>query len=189
MKPADLERELSAAALSMTPLDLARCRSLGLINSGVIRMGRDHHPFGVAPIEDVGGGYYTPSDCGPRRLIVPVYEDGTLIDLLALSSADPDQWLVRTGLASFLGLLEGWHYRHWEPVTIHRNPLAWLAAGGEGLCPIDWHSPDLERLRDLPGLIVNDGELAGKLKTALSRPRSIPPIFISEPGSPLQEAA
>ena len=57
---------------------------------------------------------------------------GTLIDLIALSPAYPNQWALRLGNATWLGAIEP-QFLMPEPVPIWRNPLAWLRNDCRGL--------------------------------------------------------
>lgn len=175
--------------MAVDEIVLARCRQLGILNAGVARMGLLHHPFGSASIVQLEGGRYAPAPTGQRRLILPVHEDGELVDLVAVSSTEPDDWHVRTGAATALGLFDGWHHRWVDAVPVHRNPLEWLRAGGEGLCILDWSSPDLDRLRDLPAMSVNDAGLARNLTASLTKPLPIPDIYINTNGAQAREAA
>lgn len=80
---------------------------------------------------------------GPdARLLVGVREQGVLVDAVAIASHEPDQWALRVG--------EGWclGYDAWltceigcaHALRLHGTPLAWLRAGGEGLCVLDWRA-------------------------------------------------
>ena len=88
---------------------------------------------------------------GPdARLLRLVGEQGVPVDVVALATHDEDQWALRRG--------EGWclGYDAWlrceigmaHVLRLHGTPLAWLRAGCEGLCVLDW---DLG-LRQLRGL-------------------------------------
>lgn len=174
----DLRKEMEAAALAVGQMEIARLRKLGALNVPVAEMGYRFHPLGVASVQPLDDGLFCFAE-GSRRLIVPVWEDGELIDLLAVSTADPDDWWLRTGLGLSLGLYDGWEPWRWrEVVPVHRNPLQWLQAGGDGLCVTNWAAPELYLLNDLAALSVTDATLAAKLREAVTRPVRAVPINI-----------
>lgn len=177
----DLGKELQEAALSMGPLDFPRLRSLGLINTGVAEMGMRHHQFGLATIVDVGEGLFAPSPDGRRSMVVPVYENGQLLDLVAFSTSTPDDWLLRTGAGLALGLIDGFEPHTWgASVHLHKTPMDWLRAGGDGLCIVDWSAPDIYLFNDLPHITVDDDGLRSQLVAAVQRPAHIVPVSVKK---------
>lgn len=64
-----------------------------------------------------------------------------------------------------------------EPVEIVATPLAWLAAGGDAVCVLDWSpsSPAWAALRAGPELVIPDRFLEAKLLKAMAQamPRPI----------------
>jgi len=64
-----------------------------------------------------------------------------------------------------------------DPVHIHRDPLAWLRAGGVGLVVLA--DDGFDTLANLPGLTVDYAEHGRKIRSRLSRPPSVPRIFVA----------
>jgi hypothetical protein len=174
----DLYKELEAAALAVTATDFAHLKRLGVMNQGVAHMGLFHHQLGVMTIAEGEEGLFYPDPDGKRALVVPVYEDWQLLDLVAFSTSNADDWLLRTGLGTALGLFDGWHHYWPEVVKLHQSPLQWLQAGGEGLCVVDWSAPDIHRLNDLPSISVGSEALRQRLRNALLRPVRLLPITL-----------
>lgn len=192
---ANLASEMNAAGLSVRQVHLDRLRALGVSNATIATMGERGWPFGVTNAEPVGGGYYQPGEGAPH-IILPVVEDGVLVDLVAFRSTAPNDWLLRVGNGSCLGLEEGlsrwtWYapadpdakppkYQVGQPTHLFSTPLDWLAGGGEGLCVLDWEAPDLRQLDVLPAITVSDRETGALLTQALRRPERIPRIDVIE---------
>lgn len=132
---------------------------------------------------DKGGTFqFTGPD---RRLIVGVREvwpapssaaaggqyTGELLDLVALSTTDENEWSLRLGAADFLG---EWHLFRAEigaerEVRLFGTPWGWLRAGGEGACVLDWTPAALARLRSLGERVTLtcDAGAGAKLKALL----------------------
>lgn len=176
---ADLYMELKEAAFSVCETDLAHLRRLGALNAGVAAFGMVMHQFGLMRIADGEDGLFHPDPDGRRSLVLPVVEDGELIDLVSFSTSTPDNWRLRTGLGTALGLHDGWCHCWPDEVQLHRNPLQWLRGGCSGLCVVDWDAPDLIRLNDLPSITVDDEALRGQLRKALLRPIRLVPIHLN----------
>lgn len=173
----DIEMELQSAALAMGALDCARARSMGLFNPGIAAMGSRHHQFGVARVGRCGDGLFQLDEGGNRALVVPVYEGDELVDLVAFFTSTPEQWSLRLGVGWALGLEESLErYRWGDPLPIHKTPLEWLRAGGDGLCVVDWSSPEVKTLADFASLIVGDEALERRIIAALSTPVRLPQI-------------
>ena len=82
----------------------------------------------------VDGEFYAPDPDGEEALIVPVFEEGVLVDLACLLGKD--EWFLRTGNGVVLGydsLDDGWFG---NPLVIFRSPLDWLRSGCEGVCVV-----------------------------------------------------
>ena len=98
-----------------------------------------------------GAPYYEPDPTGIETLVVPVFDDGETIDLLAFALGKPAQWWLRRGAYWALGgdALD----RLWlgDRLRIYRSPLSWLRAGAPdtGMVVLDWatarlHLPHVE---------------------------------------------
>lgn len=176
----DLRSEMEAATDAVRQIHLDRLQALGVSPTTIADLGRDFPSFGVVRAEPVGGGLFQPGE-GDAHIVLPVVEDGDLVDLVAFRSTTPDEWTLRTGNGWGLGLGRGVGWHTWAPsVHLSANPLAWLRDGAQGLCVLDWRSPDLIRLDVLQSVTVADADTAVLLREALSRPVRLPHIEIME---------
>ncbi len=176
----ELAGELKNAASAVTALHLRRLAVLGVGWSVIGELGRHHYGFGVSRAAPDGSGLYSPGD-GEPHLLLPVYEDGELVDLCAFRSDVPLNWLLRTGLGWALGLEEGMAPHAWaDTVPLAESPLEWLRGGATGLCVIDWDAPEVTYLADLPHIVCSTERLAEQLRSALARPLRFPSISVRE---------
>jgi hypothetical protein len=190
----DLYGELKAAAFAVRQVHIDRLRFLGVPLSWMAATYT--FPFGVAPCEP-SGGFYQPLDGeGALHLILPVLDEGALVDLVAFRTTAPDAWLLRTGNGYALGLEEGLNPWMWyapadlsakppkhqvgKPAYLARNPLDWMQAAGEGLCVLDWSAPEVRQLDALPCVTAADHDTAKLLRSALTRPPRLPSIRVAE---------
>lgn len=180
MSGPDLERELCEAAHAVTHAHLKQMVALGVGWPTIGELGRNHYGFGVARMCDAGDGLYHPGDDEPH-LILPVFENGELVDLCAFRSDDPLNWLLRTGCGWALGLEWGLGRHTWgDPVPLAVSPLDWLRGGAEGLCILDWDAPEVHYLADLPHVVCSSPDLARRLRSALAKPVRFPEISVKE---------
>lgn len=180
MRHNNLHAELRQAAEAVTHAHLRRLVDLGITWPTIGELGRDHYGFGVVRAREDVDGLFSPGD-GDPHLLLPVFEDGELVDLVAFQSDDPTCWLLRNGTGWALGLEWGLGRHCWgDPVTIALTPLEWLRGGAEGLCILDWDAPEIHYLADIPRLVCATAELASCLRTALTKPVRFPNISIEE---------
>ena len=173
----DISRELKELSLSASPLLLQRLKTLGVPWSTIANMGARHFFGGSTRAVDTEDGLYAPSQDGAPHLILPVFEDGELVDLVAFRSEQPLAWLLRLGVGWSLGLLDGFERHGWEQeVRLWASPLDWLRADCDGLCILDWSAPEVINLASLPNIRCQDEHLAERLKVALTRPYRLPTI-------------
>lgn len=124
---------------NMTDWHLRNLQGLGVTGAAIAKAGL----VGTARIE-TGRKFWQPEEAGKPALIVPVSPDGTfggIVDFVALQTANPRKWWVRSGLATMLGfwnLEEAAHFDH--QLVVHATPLDWLRADCEGVCIVDWRS-------------------------------------------------
>lgn len=176
----DLEQELSVAARASTLLHFKHLIGLGVPRITLAALRLDNWGWGVVNAVDVGDGLYRPGD-GLLHLILPVWDGGELIDLVAFRSGDPADWRLRTGLGLALGLQQGWERYYWQDeVTLSLTPLDWLRNGAEGLCIVDWDAPDIAMMSSLPAITCPSRQAASRLRQALTRPQPLPPILVKE---------
>lgn len=177
----DISRELSDLSLAAKPLLLHRLKALGVPWNTIAHMGARHQFGGSSRVIDVDNGMYAPSDEGTPHLILPVFEDCELVDLVAFTSDQPMAWLLRLGVGWSLGLIDGIERHSWErEVRLWASPLDWLRADQDGLCILDWSAPEVLELARLPSIRCQDRLLAERLKEALTRPYHLPVITYGE---------
>jgi len=102
---------------------------------------------------------------------------GTLIDLIALSPAYPNQWALRLANATWLGAIE-LQFLMPEPVPIWRNPLAWLRNDCRGLVllrPV--RSEQYRVLTVCDSIVAEDERHAAELREVLDHPWLAPPVY------------
>jgi hypothetical protein len=174
----NLPSELRRAAEAVTQSTIDRLRALGVR----VEWLADYptYPFGVLRAEAVGDGLFQASNDGSPHLILPVLEDGELVDLIAFRAADPGGWLLRSGEGWCLGLADGLSSLVWrDAVNLHATPLDWLRAEGDGLCILDWSAAlDIRQLDVLPHIICADQTTADNLRRAMTRPVRLPRISV-----------
>jgi hypothetical protein len=175
----DLYAELQQAAFAVRQCHLDRLRSLGV---PVTWPSEGTYPFGVVHCERAGGGLYQPlPGAGALHVILPVVEEGALVDLVAFRSTAPDEWLLRTGNGTALGLERGVGWHTWgQSAHLFGNPLDWMQGAGQGLCVVNWSAPDLAQLDVLPCVTVSDPATGALLIEALRRPVRVPQIKVLE---------
>jgi hypothetical protein len=101
---------------------------------------------------------------------------GTLIDLIALSPAYPNQWGLRLGNATWLGAMEP-QFLMPEPVPVWRNPLAWLRNDCRGLVLLSRARSERYRVLTVCDAIVAEDERhAAELRGVLDHPWLAPPV-------------
>lgn len=179
----DLAAELRQAQASATPATLYRRQLLALgVPSVTLAMlkGVEAWGYGVVKASAGEGGLYLPGE-GPPHLLLPVREDGELVDLVAFRSSEPHNWRLRAGNGWALGMDWGLEpfTRGW-PVPVHETPLDWLKAKMAGICILDWDAPDLFSLLAIERLDCATPELARMLRAALTRPANLPLISVRE---------
>lgn len=174
MKDIDLQGEMTAAAERVQQEHIDRMLSLGVPGRSIATIGATQAAFGISAAMPEPSYFYQPGD-GPAHVIMPVTEEGDLIDLIAWRSSNPARWFWRTGLGWALGtdyLLPRWDN---GPVQLHATPLDWLAAAGEGMCILDWSAPEIRELAALDA-IEADEMIGRKLLAILSKPARLPRI-------------
>lgn len=121
---------------------------------------------------------------GVGCLTVAVHELGQLVDIVAFPPDRPNHWLVRTGLAEFLGedvLIEA--EDNWNPENIPLvvpTVLEWLETKGRSICLVDPTPSALRRLRNLEAIEVPTREFGQVLRLEMSRPPRLPEITITK---------
>ena len=100
---------------------------------------------------DIDSHNYAPAVGGKPAIIVPLFEGGALLDLIAVG-LETRSTRTRRGLATVLG--QEWleHARETETaVRLFGDPIEWLRNGCRGAVVVDWRAARYE-LGDLPGI-------------------------------------
>ena len=186
----NLPEEMQQAVSDVGQRHIDAVLSYGVPPAALAELGERQAPFGVALIQRNIDGIWWPTDGGAPRLIVPCYERGEIIDLIALHPNKPDEWWHRNGLAAILGADLLATCVKDRPLDVVSNPLDWIAKGGNAVCVLNWAAPyhELSPLRDWPELRVDSPVLARTVRQYLSRPHPIPTITLIQK-EPLRHAA
>ncbi len=124
-------------------------------------------------------GCYAPDPAGRPAIIVPVADDGRLIDLAATSLASR-RIATRTGLGAVLGQAAlDRALVHQVPLHLFRDPIEWLQNRGAGAVVLDWRAAAFV-LTDLAGIACTSALLAARVDKALRQPLRVPPLFVRE---------
>jgi hypothetical protein len=150
----------------------AAAEALGLFNAGL--------PIGWDLVEPLQGGeHYAPRSDGQPAVIVPVFENGQLIDLAA-TSRTTRRALTREGIASILGRDAVDHAMVYQTYAwLFQDPLTWLLNRGRGCVVLDWKAARFA-LSDLPAIACANDLLAKRVEKALRRPLPVPQILVRE---------
>jgi len=97
---------------------------------------------------------YTPTHTGGQHIVLPVYHDCRMVDLLAINRLDHTVWGATTGAGQYLGNIG-------TPLRIHRSPANWLANDCEGILPLS--KAFFPLLQNAPSIIAEDDEHAWDL--------------------------
>jgi hypothetical protein len=72
---------------------------------------------------------FTPTSAGGLAVVIPIYDGGRMVDLLAISRHDPAMWGCTTGAGQFIGKFA-------DPLTVHGTPHSWLTNNCNGVLPL-----------------------------------------------------
>lgn len=117
------------------------------------------------------GGNWEPE--GPdRRLLLAVCERGEPVDIVAASSSVEDEWALLTGACPLLGW-DAWMQAQVgiaDRVRIWPTPMAWMRAGGSGICVLRWDAEAIGMLRGLGESVrlIVDAEAKDRLRSILA---------------------
>ncbi|WP_143029630.1 hypothetical protein [Bradyrhizobium brasilense] len=82
---------------------------------------------------------FTPGRKGDHAIVVPVYEQGRLVDMLAISRHDHRVWGCVTGAGQYVGnFTDASRTDRTQPavVHVHDTPYSWFMSGCEGILPL-----------------------------------------------------
>jgi hypothetical protein len=97
---------------------------------------------------------FTPTYTGDLAIVVPVYRDCRLVDLVAMSRHDHTVWGGVTGAAMYLGDVT-------TPLRVHRTLADWLANDCDGVLPLSKGFFPL--LQNAPSIVAADDDHAWDL--------------------------
>ncbi len=174
MKAAQLRQEYAAAVAGVRQPHLDLLVALGVSASTIARWPGGYAPFGIAPIKRAEDGLYEPG-AGDTYVMMPVVEQGFILDIVAWRSNAPRDWALRCGAGWALGadlLLS-----HWDdtPLNVVATPLDWFKAGGAALCVLDWGATEIDRICGVAAIHA-EPPMADRLTHVLSRPRPLPMV-------------
>jgi len=102
---------------------------------------------------------FTPTHTGDLAVVLPVYEDCRMVDLLAMSRHDPHNvWGCTTAAGLHIG--SGTRERT-SPVRVYKSPINWLLANCDGILPLA--KGFFPSLQSAPSIIAEDAEHAWKI--------------------------
>ncbi len=98
---------------------------------------------------------FTPTHKGEPAIVLPVYEDFRMVDLLAISRHDPHNiWGCTIGAGQHLGSTTEHREDRTSPLRVYKTPITWLIANCEGVLPLSksW----FPLLQHAPSIIADD---------------------------------
>jgi len=119
--------------------------------------------LGAARVQVTGKGARFEIEGPDARLLLAVEDGaGAVIDVVALSTSDENQWSLLTGMGDLLGeaALEDAVVHNRRELRLFATPMDWLRGGMAGVCVLAWNRPALGALRMLPAsltLVVSAG--------------------------------
>lgn len=183
MNGSTLSTELWGAVSRTRQSHIDRLVALGCPGKSLAQVGARQPAFGIAAVELGKAGLFSPAESGAGVIVQPVVQWDTdwsipdVVDLIAWQPAQPERWWWRVGTGHALGLDL---LNDDLPVRIVSSPLAWLAAGGDALCILDWSqtSPVWPALRSGPCLHFTDYSLRKRVRNSLTLAAPMPPMEI-----------
>jgi hypothetical protein len=136
--------------------------------------------WGVSFVE-IDAHHYAPAPGGKPAMIVPTFEDGRLIDLVAVG-LEMRSSRSRAGIATVLG--QEWINRAKDTgitVRLFTDPIEWLRNGCCGAVVVDWRAARYA-LADVPGIACESELLAKQVDRAMRQPAHVPQLFVREAG-------
>lgn len=172
----DLDAEMNMAVSAVTSRHLAAMERLGCRAPAIAAIGAKQAPLGVLRCDMRGAQFFEPTNelYGIDAVLMPVMEEGTVIDLIAWRTLAPDAWLWRNGDGWALGIDQITQPSPWDgfrEITLHATPLDWLRAGGDGACILDWSAVShIRRLALFDTIRCDHPTVQKRLSGILSQP-------------------
>jgi hypothetical protein len=164
-RPVDLYAEMLAAARAVGARDRQRLRdAYGIDDRERRRLGG----VGIARVHWQKNGLYRPDpDGGEPAVILPVWEPGGLVDLVAWQPWHEHRMARRVGFAVSLGALYASRFNE-RCIRLWRSPARWAAAECDGAVILNWRDATPELLGfDL--IVAEDFELGCEAKKHVTR--------------------
>jgi hypothetical protein len=79
---------------------------------------------------------FTPTYIGELAIVLPVYEDCRLVDLLAISRLDHRIWGCCSGAGQYVGSTAVHRKSLNSPIRVYKTPISWFLANCEGILPL-----------------------------------------------------
>jgi hypothetical protein len=92
---------------------------------------------------------------GDLAIVLPVYDDFRLVDLLAISRHDPHNiWGAVTGAGQYVGSTTDHRKDRNSPIRVYKTPITWLLDNCQGVLPLakSW----FPLLQHAPSIIAED---------------------------------
>jgi len=102
---------------------------------------------------------FTPTHKGGLAIVLPVYEDFRMVDLLVMSRHDPHNvWGCVTGRGQYIGSTTEHREDRNTPVCVYKRPITWLLDNCQGVLPLakSW----FPLLQHAPSIVAEDYEHA-----------------------------
>jgi hypothetical protein len=186
-----LVAEMRSASASITAADVRELAQFGVPSAAV----QTFQLIGIDRVSHlVDCDVYQPDPDGALAFITPVLVQnavspestwpeayvrfGSLIDNLAWDPQTPRRWLLRAGLADWLGCCAP-QYCDPEPVPIWRSPLGWFRANCVGVVPLTRDPAAAYRLlMGFSAIVAEDDDHLVELEQILARPWPAPRIIV-----------
>lgn len=174
----DLIEEMMAFA-DAAGSQLAKLTGAGISAATIAHLG-SFAPLGIGRVVEHRDGLFEPSAEGERRIIVPVWESGGVVDLIAINPAQPSRWSWRIGQGWALNADEFTRPRFDDgPVDILPTPMAWLRDGAQATVILDFDALELVPTLRICRSIQTDNKTARLIRLAFAKPRPLPEIIIA----------
>lgn len=178
-----LEEQMRAAADRLT---LAQCKRLATLGVTCWPDLTARGLIGVARVS-ISGDLFDYDEAGKVHIVLPVSDDGELVDLVAFDPINPDDWALKTGNGTALGesrIIDALDKQGWpdaKALELFPTPLEWLRADCRGACIVDGFKPaTASRLRRLTHIVCSTDKFMRALRLQLSRPPRIPEMSVLE---------
>jgi hypothetical protein len=99
------------------------------------RMMRGHFELGMLG-DHTYHWTFTPTPAGGLAIVLPVYERGRMVDILAISRHDHTVWGCVTGAGQFIGSTCAGRSENYSPLRLYKTPITWLLSNRERVLPL-----------------------------------------------------